>query len=170
MLASVLGCLIDSLTMADTVELARRAMRSQQRLQHVALNVAKLVNVPVDPVLAADVAGGDVISIDGMGIVWGARALGLPGQVTRDRHRSAHRDSCTLCKGGLQTVLSRSDSWRVATRPRAQFSTSIPRSRSSASETATLHASRRPTWSVKFDPAAPTAFEAIKLFRHDSPR
>jgi N-acetylglucosaminyldiphosphoundecaprenol N-acetyl-beta-D-mannosaminyltransferase len=76
---------IDVLTMSDTVELARRAMRSQQRLQHVALNVAKFVNMRVDPVLAADVAGSDVISIDGMGIVWGARALGLPvkSRVTR---------------------------------------------------------------------------------------
>src|SRR6202171_6862230 len=77
MRASFLGCLIDVLTMSDTVELARRAMRSQQRLQHVALNVAKFVNMRFDSMLAADVAGSDVISIDGMGIVWGARALGL---------------------------------------------------------------------------------------------
>ncbi|WP_245286708.1 WecB/TagA/CpsF family glycosyltransferase [Bradyrhizobium sp. ARR65] len=64
--------------MADTIELARQAMHSQQRVQHVALNVAKFVNMRFDPVLAADVANSDVISIDGMGIVWGARALGLP--------------------------------------------------------------------------------------------
>ncbi|WP_271577694.1 WecB/TagA/CpsF family glycosyltransferase [Bradyrhizobium sp. CCBAU 11361] len=64
--------------MADTVELAHRAMRSRQRLQHVALNVAKFVSMRFDPVLAADVVRSDVISIDGMGIVWGARALGLP--------------------------------------------------------------------------------------------
>ncbi|MEH2516369.1 UDP-N-acetyl-D-mannosaminuronic acid transferase (WecB/TagA/CpsF family) [Bradyrhizobium sp. AZCC 1610] len=53
-------------------------MRNQQRLQLVALNVAKFANMRFDPVLAADVADSDVISIDGMGIVWGARALGLP--------------------------------------------------------------------------------------------
>jgi N-acetylglucosaminyldiphosphoundecaprenol N-acetyl-beta-D-mannosaminyltransferase len=64
--------------MADTVELARSAMHSHQRLQHVALNVAKFVSMRLDPVLAADVTNSDVISIDGMGIVWGARALGLP--------------------------------------------------------------------------------------------
>ena len=78
MRASFLGCPIDVLTMADTVELARRAMHRQQRLQHVALNVAKFVNMRFDPVLATDVASSDLISIDGMGIVWGARALGLP--------------------------------------------------------------------------------------------
>jgi N-acetylglucosaminyldiphosphoundecaprenol N-acetyl-beta-D-mannosaminyltransferase len=73
-----LGCPIDILTMAETVDLARGAMRSRQRLQHVALNVAKLVNMRRDPVLADDVANSDVVSIDGMGIVWGARTLGLP--------------------------------------------------------------------------------------------
>ncbi len=78
MRASFLGCPIDVLTMAETVELARDAMRSRRRLQHVALNVAKLVNMRFDPVLATDVANSDVVGVDGMGIVWGARALGLP--------------------------------------------------------------------------------------------
>ena len=64
--------------MDETVELACAAMRTGQRLQHVALNVAKLVNIRFDPVLAADVANSDMVSIDGMGIVWGARLLGLP--------------------------------------------------------------------------------------------
>lgn len=78
MRASFLGCPIDLLTMAETVDLARAAMRSRRRLQHVALNVAKFVNMRSDPVLAADVANSDVVGIDGMGILWGARALGLP--------------------------------------------------------------------------------------------
>src|SRR5436190_226504 len=57
---SFLACPIDVLTMADTVELARSAMHSHQRLQHVALNVAKFVSMRFDPVLAADVANSDV--------------------------------------------------------------------------------------------------------------
>lgn len=73
-----LGCPVDVLTMAETVDLAREAMRERRRLQHVALNVAKFVNVHRDPVLSADVAGSDVIGIDGMGIVWAARLFGLP--------------------------------------------------------------------------------------------
>lgn len=77
MRASFLGCPIDILTLDETVELARGAMHARGRLQHVALNVAKLINMRFDPVLAADVAYSDVIGIDGMGIVWGARALGL---------------------------------------------------------------------------------------------
>ena len=78
---SFLGCPIDILTMSETVDLARNAMRNRQRLQHVALNVAKFVNMRRDPVLAADVANSDVVSIDGMGIIWGARAVGLPAKV-----------------------------------------------------------------------------------------
>ncbi len=78
MRASFIGCPVDILSMAETVELAREAMRSRRRLQHVALNVAKLVNMRVDPVLAADVVSSDVVGVDGMGVVWGARALGLP--------------------------------------------------------------------------------------------
>ena len=72
-----LGCPIDVLTMAETVGLAREAMRTRNRLQHVALNVAKLVNMRRDPVLAADVANSDIVGIDGMGIVWAARFLGI---------------------------------------------------------------------------------------------
>ena len=80
MRASFLGCPIDILTMAETVDLACESMRSRQRLQHVALNVAKFVNMRSDPVLATDVANSDVVGIDGMGILWGARALGLPAR------------------------------------------------------------------------------------------
>jgi N-acetylglucosaminyldiphosphoundecaprenol N-acetyl-beta-D-mannosaminyltransferase len=78
---SFLGCPIDILTMAETVDLARSAMRSRKRLQHVALNVAKFVNMRRDAVLASDVANSDVVSIDGMGIVWGAKWVGLPAKV-----------------------------------------------------------------------------------------
>jgi N-acetylglucosaminyldiphosphoundecaprenol N-acetyl-beta-D-mannosaminyltransferase len=75
---ALLGCPIDILTMSETVELARQAMWSRKRLQHVALNVAKLVNMRRDPVLAADIISSDLVGIDGMGIVWAARCLGLP--------------------------------------------------------------------------------------------
>jgi len=73
-----LGCPVDVLTMDETVELARAAMRGRYRLHHTALNVAKLVNMRRNPLLAADVAASDMITMDGMGIVWGAKLLGLP--------------------------------------------------------------------------------------------
>jgi N-acetylglucosaminyldiphosphoundecaprenol N-acetyl-beta-D-mannosaminyltransferase len=64
--------------MAETVEMAEDAMRGRKRLRHVSINVAKLANMRRDPMLAADVTGSDLISMDGMGIVWGAKLLGLP--------------------------------------------------------------------------------------------
>jgi len=73
-----LGCPVDLLTMAETVDLARAAMRGRYRLHHTALNVAKLVNMRRNPLLAADVAASDLITMDGMGIVWGAKLIGLP--------------------------------------------------------------------------------------------
>jgi N-acetylglucosaminyldiphosphoundecaprenol N-acetyl-beta-D-mannosaminyltransferase len=76
-----LGCPIDMLTMAETVDRARDAMCNRQRLHHVALNVAKLVNMRSDSVLAEDVAGSDIVGLDGMGVVWGARCLGIPATV-----------------------------------------------------------------------------------------
>ena len=73
-----LGCPVDVLTMTETVERARAAMRSRNRLQHVALNVAKFVNMRSDPVLRSDVMGSDIIGIDGMGIVLAVRWFGIP--------------------------------------------------------------------------------------------
>lgn len=73
-----LGCPIDIVTMTQAVESARAAMLEDRRLHHAALNVAKLVNVRRNPVLAADVAASDLITMDGMGVVWGAKLLGLP--------------------------------------------------------------------------------------------
>jgi N-acetylglucosaminyldiphosphoundecaprenol N-acetyl-beta-D-mannosaminyltransferase len=73
----LLGCPIDILTMTETVGRVHEAMRAGRRLQHVALNVAKLVNMQTDRVLAADVRDSDLVGIDGMGIVWAARCLGI---------------------------------------------------------------------------------------------
>jgi len=78
MRADLLGCSVDILTMAETVELARTSMRDRRRLQHVALNVAKFVNMRTDRVLQSDVMASDVIGIDGMGIVLALRLLGVP--------------------------------------------------------------------------------------------
>ncbi len=78
MRANLLGCWVDVLTMAETVERAKLAMRERTRLQHVALNVAKFVNMRSDVVLRADVMNSDVIGIDGMGILWALRLFGVP--------------------------------------------------------------------------------------------
>ena len=52
----LIGCPIDVLTMAETVHLACDAMITKKRLQHVALNVAKLVNLRQNSVLANNIS------------------------------------------------------------------------------------------------------------------
>jgi N-acetylglucosaminyldiphosphoundecaprenol N-acetyl-beta-D-mannosaminyltransferase len=64
-------------TMEETVAEVAAAMRERRPLQHVALNVAKLVNLRKDAELRADVFGADIVGIDGMGIVVGARLFGI---------------------------------------------------------------------------------------------
>jgi N-acetylglucosaminyldiphosphoundecaprenol N-acetyl-beta-D-mannosaminyltransferase len=72
-----LGVPIDAMTLDETAAQAVDAMRSGRLTQHVALNVAKLVKLRHDPDLRRDVIESDIVGVDGMGIVWGARALGV---------------------------------------------------------------------------------------------
>jgi N-acetylglucosaminyldiphosphoundecaprenol N-acetyl-beta-D-mannosaminyltransferase len=74
----IFGCPIDILAMNETIDLARSAMQQRKTLVHVAMNVAKLVNMRSDPILAEDVKSGDIIGIDGMGILLAAKLSGLP--------------------------------------------------------------------------------------------
>ena len=74
----LLGVPLNTFDMNETLDIACQAMAKRERLQHVAINVAKLVNMSKDPTLKRDVEESDLISIDGVGIVWGCRLLGLP--------------------------------------------------------------------------------------------
>lgn len=71
-----LGAPMDGLTMSETLAIAEHCMKTRTRLQHVVVNVAKLVNMQSDKALCEDVSGSDLINIDGMGVVWGARLCG----------------------------------------------------------------------------------------------
>lgn len=77
MRTNFLGSPIDLLTFDQTVAAAIEAVLTRKQTQHVALNVAKLVKMRRDPELRRDVMESDIIGIDGAGIVWGARALGI---------------------------------------------------------------------------------------------
>lgn len=74
----LLGVPIDSLSFDQTVRYAVEAMRGRRLTQHVAVNVAKLVKARHDPELWRDIAESHIVGIDGMGIVWASRALGIP--------------------------------------------------------------------------------------------
>jgi N-acetylglucosaminyldiphosphoundecaprenol N-acetyl-beta-D-mannosaminyltransferase len=77
MRAEFLGVPVDILSLTETVDLADKSMTSRQRCQHVALNVAKLVKMRRQAELWRDVVESDIVGIDGMGILWGCRLLGL---------------------------------------------------------------------------------------------
>jgi N-acetylglucosaminyldiphosphoundecaprenol N-acetyl-beta-D-mannosaminyltransferase len=72
-----LGAPMHALTMDETLMLAEEAMRQKRPLLHTVVNVAKLVNMGRNGELQDDVATADVISVDGTGVVWGARLCGL---------------------------------------------------------------------------------------------
>lgn len=78
MRSEFLGLPIDLLTCSETVASAVNAMRSNKLTQHVAVNVAKLVKARSNDELRRDIADSHIVGIDGMGIVWGARLLGVP--------------------------------------------------------------------------------------------
>ncbi len=79
-----LGVPLDLLTRAQTMERVERAMRTRTRVQHVVVNVAKIVNARRNDLLRRDIVESDIVNVDGMGVVWGARALGIavPERVT----------------------------------------------------------------------------------------
>jgi N-acetylglucosaminyldiphosphoundecaprenol N-acetyl-beta-D-mannosaminyltransferase len=84
MRAEFLGIPIDLLTHDQTVGRAVGAMLTRKTTHHVGMNVAKLVKTRKDPDLRRDISESDIVSVNGMGIVWGARALGIkvPERVT----------------------------------------------------------------------------------------
>ncbi|MFT4907890.1 MAG: N-acetylglucosaminyldiphosphoundecaprenol N-acetyl-beta-D-mannosaminyltransferase [Oleispira sp.] len=71
-----LGSPMDSASMVETVSYIANRIEKKEFLQHVVVNVAKLVNMQKDSELAASVKACDLINIDGMGVVIGARFMG----------------------------------------------------------------------------------------------
>jgi len=71
-----LGSPMDNLTMKESVDIIETNVANDVFLQHVVVNVAKLVHMQTDKVLADSVKACDMINIDGMGVVLGARFCG----------------------------------------------------------------------------------------------
>lgn len=67
---------MDVLSMDETVHEIKKRINEKRFTQHVVVNVAKIVNSRKDFQLKESVESCDIINIDGMGVVWGARALG----------------------------------------------------------------------------------------------
>jgi N-acetylglucosaminyldiphosphoundecaprenol N-acetyl-beta-D-mannosaminyltransferase len=74
----VLGCPVDAVSMDDAVAACERAVEDGRYLQHMSVNVAKLVSLNDDPTLRDAVAACRLITADGQGVVWAAGLLGKP--------------------------------------------------------------------------------------------
>ncbi|EWS97301.1 UDP-N-acetyl-D-mannosamine transferase [Pseudoalteromonas sp. SCSIO_11900] len=106
---------MDIATMQETVAFIESRIEQKQFLQHVVVNVAKIVNMQKDPVLAQSVKACEVINIDGMGVVFGARFLGhhVPERVAgvdlfhELLAMSAKRDFPVFLLGATEEVVSK---------------------------------------------------------------
>jgi N-acetylglucosaminyldiphosphoundecaprenol N-acetyl-beta-D-mannosaminyltransferase len=67
---------MDVASMEETVNSIRGRILDHAFTQHVVVNVAKLVHMRGDMQLRDSVCSCDIVNIDGMGVVWGARLLG----------------------------------------------------------------------------------------------
>ena len=74
---SFLGARMFPWSTEQTLQEISRRLDDEEFTQHVVVNVAKVVNMRTDEGLREAVNGCDIINIDGMGVVWGARLLGI---------------------------------------------------------------------------------------------
>ena len=74
----LLGCRIDNLTLAETVERVERLVAAGEPAQQVSVNVDKVVQAARDPELRAFIASCALSNADGMPVVWASRLLGEP--------------------------------------------------------------------------------------------
>lgn len=67
---------IDAYTKDETLREIEARIDANHFTQHAVVNVAKIVNMQRDAQLRDAVNACDIVNVDGMGIVWGARMLG----------------------------------------------------------------------------------------------
>ena len=72
-----MGAKIDALTMQETLDYVSERIQKREPVQHVVVNVAKLMTMRRDRRLRDMVNSSDLINADGAGVVLGARLLGL---------------------------------------------------------------------------------------------
>ncbi|MBV8501996.1 MAG: WecB/TagA/CpsF family glycosyltransferase [Paucibacter sp.] len=73
-----MGCLIDNLSMEETLATVEGFVASGKPHQHVVVNVDKLVKAQKDPELRRIINECALINADGMPVVWASRWLGKP--------------------------------------------------------------------------------------------
>src|SRR3954451_4886321 len=79
----LLGAPLDLVTLADALARVDEAVASRRPTLNASLNAAKLVRIQTDSELRESIALCDLVTADGVPVVWAARALGhpVPGRV-----------------------------------------------------------------------------------------
>jgi N-acetylglucosaminyldiphosphoundecaprenol N-acetyl-beta-D-mannosaminyltransferase len=74
----MMGCLIDNLSMKETLQKIETFIQSRHPHQHVAVNADKLRKASKDPELRRIINECALINVDGVPVVWASRLLGKP--------------------------------------------------------------------------------------------
>ena len=74
----MMGCVVDNLTMEETLERVAGFIADGRPHQHVVVNVDKLVKARDDAQLRGIINDCDLVNADGMPVVWASRLLGVP--------------------------------------------------------------------------------------------
>jgi N-acetylglucosaminyldiphosphoundecaprenol N-acetyl-beta-D-mannosaminyltransferase len=79
----LLGAPLDTVTLDDAVKLVDEAVAARRPTLNASLNAAKLVRMQTDSELRESIELCDLVTADGVPVVWAARALGhaVPGRV-----------------------------------------------------------------------------------------
>ena len=75
---NIFGLPIDVLTMDETVRLIDSAIEKKERIHHVVVNAAKMVNAQKDTELRESIINCDIINADGQAVVWASKLLKQP--------------------------------------------------------------------------------------------
>jgi N-acetylglucosaminyldiphosphoundecaprenol N-acetyl-beta-D-mannosaminyltransferase len=74
----LLGIPVDNLSMDETVTLIDESVARREKIHHVVINAAKVVNALKDEELKKSIVDCDIINADGQSIVWASRILRKP--------------------------------------------------------------------------------------------
>lgn len=84
MRTEIMGCIVDNLTLEETLLRIDDLMQSGGTHQHVVVNADKVVKAHRDPALKEIINRADLVNVDGMPVIWASKLLGIPlkGRVT----------------------------------------------------------------------------------------
>jgi N-acetylglucosaminyldiphosphoundecaprenol N-acetyl-beta-D-mannosaminyltransferase len=74
----LMGCMIDNLSMEETLGKIEQFIDTGRPHQHVVVNVDKVVKANRDAELRSIINDCDLVNVDGMPLVWASRLLGIP--------------------------------------------------------------------------------------------